>query len=41
MTGQWAGFGKDGEVNSGPWTLDLVSSDTSAGAVQEYSRPPE
>jgi DNA-binding transcriptional regulator YiaG len=41
MTGQWAGFGKDGEVNSGPWTLDLVSSDTGTDAVQRYSRPSE
>jgi transcriptional regulator with XRE-family HTH domain len=41
MKGQWAGFGKDGEVNSGPWTLDLVSSDTGAEAIQNFSRPPE
>jgi transcriptional regulator with XRE-family HTH domain len=41
MKGQWAGFGKEGEVNSGPWTLDLVSSDTGAEAIQTFSRPPE
>jgi transcriptional regulator with XRE-family HTH domain len=41
MKGQWAGFGKDGEVNSGPWTLDLVSSDTGADAIHKFSRPPE
>jgi transcriptional regulator with XRE-family HTH domain len=41
MKGQWAGFGKDGEVNSGPWTLDLVSSDTGAEAVEKFSRPLE
>jgi DNA-binding transcriptional regulator YiaG len=41
MAGQWAGFGKDGEVNSGPWTLDLVSTETGPEAVQRYSRPPE
>jgi DNA-binding transcriptional regulator YiaG len=41
MKGQWAGFGKDGEVNSGPWTLDLVSSDTGAEAIQTFSRPPD
>jgi transcriptional regulator with XRE-family HTH domain len=41
MKGQWAGFGKDGEVNSGPWTLDLVSSDTGAEAIEKFSRVPE
>jgi transcriptional regulator with XRE-family HTH domain len=41
MKGQWAGFGKDGEVNSGPWTLDLVSSDTGTEAVERFSAPPE
>jgi DNA-binding transcriptional regulator YiaG len=41
MKGQWAGFGKDGEVNSGPWTLDLVSSDTGTEAVERFSTPPE
>jgi hypothetical protein len=41
MKGQWAGFGKDGEVNSGPWTLDLVSSDTGTEAVERFSNPPE
>jgi transcriptional regulator with XRE-family HTH domain len=41
MKGQWAGFGKDGEVNTGAWTLDLVSPDTGAEAVEKFSRPPE
>jgi hypothetical protein len=41
MKGQWAGFGKEGEVNTGPWTLDLVSSDTGAEAVERFSTPPE
>ena len=41
MKGQWTGFGKDGEVNNGPWQLDLVSSDTGREAMQRYSRPPE
>jgi hypothetical protein len=40
MTGQWTGFGKDGEVNNGPWQLDLVSSGTSREAMQRYSQPP-
>lgn len=41
MKGQWAGFGKDGEVNSGPWTLNLVSSDTGIEAIEKFSRAPE
>lgn len=41
MKGQWTGFGKEGEVNSGPWSLDLVSSDTGADAIQKFSKPPE
>jgi hypothetical protein len=41
MKGQWAGLGKDGEVNSGPWTLDLVSSDTGAEAIEKFSGPAE
>ena len=41
MKGQWAGFGKDGEVNSGPWTLNLVSSDTGAAAIEKFTRAPE
>jgi len=35
------GFGKDGEVNTGPWQLDLVSSDTGREAMQRCSQPPE
>ncbi len=41
LKGAWTGFGKEGEVNSGPWVLDLVSADTSREAVASYSRPPE
>jgi transcriptional regulator with XRE-family HTH domain len=41
MKGQWAGFGKDGEVNSGPWTLNLVSSDTGTDAIAKFSKAPE
>ena len=31
----------DVAVNTGPWTLDLVSSDTGREAMQRYSTPPE
>lgn len=39
LTGKWVGFGKDGEVNTGPWSLDLVSADTSRAAMENYNRP--
>jgi hypothetical protein len=39
LTGAWVGFGKGGEVNTGPWTLDLVSADTSKAAMEKYNRP--
>jgi DNA-binding transcriptional regulator YiaG len=38
MTGQWVGFGRDGEVNSGPWSVELVTHDTSPGSQAEYNR---
>lgn len=39
LAGAWVGFGKGGEVNTGPWTLDLVSADTSRAAMEKYNRP--
>ena len=39
LTGAWVGFGKDGEINTGPWTLDLGSADTSKAATEKYNRP--
>jgi transcriptional regulator with XRE-family HTH domain len=39
MAGQWAGFGREYEVNTGPWSLELVTRDTSAQAQAEYGRP--
>ena len=41
MTGKWAGFGRDFEVNTGPWSLELVTADTSPKAQAEYNRPVE
>lgn len=40
LKGRWTGFGKEGEVNSGPWTLDLVSADTSHETIRQYGQPP-
>jgi transcriptional regulator with XRE-family HTH domain len=39
MTGKWAGFGRDYEINTGPWTLELVSADTGKEAMAKYNRP--
>ena len=44
MAGRWVGFGRDFDLNSGPWTLELVSADTGKAAMGTYnrvrSRPP-
>jgi DNA-binding transcriptional regulator YiaG len=40
MTGRWVGFGRDFDVNSGPWTLELLTSDTSPQATTRYDTPP-
>jgi len=39
MVGKWAGFGRDFDVNVGPWSLELVTHDTSAEAQEQYNRP--
>jgi transcriptional regulator with XRE-family HTH domain len=41
MAGKWAGFGRDFDVNTGPWSLELVTHDTSPAAQEEYNRPVE
>ena len=41
MAGKWVGFGRDFEINDGPWTLELVSSDTGKEAMARYDRRPE
>ncbi len=39
MTGKWVGFGRDFDLNTGPWSLELVTSDVTGEAMREYSRP--
>jgi len=40
MRGQWVRYGRDFDLNTGPWTLELVSSDMSRTAAQDKrSRP--
>lgn len=41
IRGQWVGYGRDFDLNTGPWTLELVSSDTSPEAMERFNRPPE
>ncbi|MER5729783.1 XRE family transcriptional regulator [Streptomyces sp. NPDC002138] len=41
MAGKWVGFGKDFDVNTGPWELRLVDRSTSKAALEQYSRAPE
>lgn len=41
MDGKWAGFGRDYEVNTGPWSLELVTHDTTPEAQDKYNRPVE
>ncbi|MDP9950933.1 MULTISPECIES: DNA-binding transcriptional regulator [Streptomyces] len=41
MTGKWVGFGKDFDVNTGPWELRLVDGSTSKAMLARYSVPPE
>lgn len=41
MAGKWVGFGKDMDVNTGPWELRLQDSSTNQKTIAKYSRTPE
>ncbi|MER5547541.1 helix-turn-helix transcriptional regulator [Streptomyces sp. NPDC002589] len=41
MAGKWVGFGKDFDINTGPWELRLLDTSTSKAALESYSRLPE
>jgi transcriptional regulator with XRE-family HTH domain len=41
ISGKWVGFGRDFDLNTGPWTLERVTSDTGPAAIAEYNRPVE
>ncbi|MDX3505096.1 XRE family transcriptional regulator [Streptomyces sp. ATCC51928] len=41
MAGKWVGFGKDFDVNTGPWELRLMDRSTSKATLERYSQPPE
>jgi hypothetical protein len=40
MAGKWVGFGKNFDVNSGPWELTLEDHSTSKATIEAYNRPP-
>ncbi|WP_280400085.1 hypothetical protein [Nocardia carnea] len=41
MAGKWVGFGKNFEVNTGPWELVLQNASTSKAVIDAYNKPPE
>lgn len=41
MSGKWVGFGKDMDINSGPWELRLQDSSTNQATIAQYNRRPE
>ena len=41
LAGKWVGFGKEDQVNTGPWSLTLVDEYVDAGAVERWNREPE
>ncbi|MBC9719669.1 XRE family transcriptional regulator [Streptomyces sp. TRM66268-LWL] len=41
MAGKWVGFGKDFDVNTGPWELRLLDRSTGRASIERYSTPPD
>ncbi|MEU9334299.1 XRE family transcriptional regulator [Streptomyces sp. NPDC048290] len=41
MAGKWVGFGKEFDVNTGPWELRLLDPSTNKATLDKYNRPPE
>ncbi|MFJ9347136.1 XRE family transcriptional regulator [Streptomyces sp. NPDC101237] len=41
MTGKWVGFGKEFDVNTGPWELVFHNASTTKATLAAYDRPPE
>jgi transcriptional regulator with XRE-family HTH domain len=40
LAGRWIGFGRELEINDGPWTLTLVDSLITPDAVERWNREP-
>lgn len=41
MAGKWVGFGKEFDINTGPWELRLQDPSTNQATLAKYSRVPE
>ncbi|MFJ6386462.1 helix-turn-helix domain-containing protein [Streptomyces sp. NPDC091972] len=41
MAGKWVGFGKEFDVNTGPWELRLMDTSTGKATLASYNRPPD
>lgn len=39
MSGRWVGFGKEGEINDGPWSLDLIEASATPEAAERWDHP--
>ncbi|GAA2247505.1 hypothetical protein GCM10010145_13300 [Streptomyces ruber] len=41
MAGKWVGFGKEFDVNTGPWELTFMNADTGKATLAAYDKAPE
>ena len=41
LTGKWVGFGKNMDINTGPWELVFQDASTNKATLQRYNRPPD
>ena len=40
MVGKWVGFGKEMDVNTGPWELVFQDASTTKATLDRYNQPP-
>jgi transcriptional regulator with XRE-family HTH domain len=40
LTGKWVGFGKEMDLNTGPWTLTFIHESTAKDTLDQYREPP-
>jgi hypothetical protein len=41
MTGKWVGFGKEFDVNTGPWELVFQDASTNKATLAAYNKRPD
>lgn len=41
MAGKWVGFGKNMDINTGPWELVFQDASTNKATLERYNRPPD